>query len=118
VIRILLLVCALGVAASSGLPAPMRFGPHCVRAASLIVSGAPLAQLPPPGNPGHVEPPPGQTCAREARTPADHRCDCHRECQEGAPGPDGKPVIHVQEDPMCRVYCFAKSCRCPVSGCE
>lgn len=121
-IRIFVLVCALGVAASSGLPAPMRLGPHCVLAAALILQAAQpagVAQLPPAGNPGHVEPAPGQMCAREATTPADHRCACHRVCQPNVDDEgNAAPGAYVQEDPKCRVYCYKSHCSCPVEGCE
>ncbi len=122
--KILLLLCA-SVVTAVNTPAALfgrhpELGPHCVRAASLLLVAAPApAQMPPPGNPGHVEPAPGQTCAREASTPADHRCDCHRACKANV-DEDGHaaPGAYVQEDPRCRVYCYAKSCRCPITGCE
>ncbi len=109
------LLAAVLIAASNS--APLRItpllGPHCVLAIAIAAQ-----QLPPEGNPGHVEPAPGQNCSRT--TQADHACACHRKCVEGTnqEGEADPKVIVVQEDPKCRVYCYKSHCACPIENCE
>ncbi len=121
-IKIVLFLCALGWVGSAGPSTTTRPGPHCLRAASLALQlAAPVArQLPPAGNPDHVEPAPGQNCGRSQQTPRDHLCGCHRECQQAAGygDPNDPPTVYVQEDPQCRVYCYKSHCRCPIANCE
>lgn len=78
---------------------------------AVLVLALLVAQLPPPGNPEHKEPAPGQSCVHNTKDPA-HNCACKRECVEGAEGTE-----YVQEDPQCRSYCFKTHCHCPVRGC-
>lgn len=75
------------------------------------------------GNPGHKAPPPGWSCSQGDKVPADHACSCHRECKDdeelGEDGiPTGKKVTRIAEDAKCKVFCFAKSCMCPVHNCD
>jgi len=72
--------------------------------------------VPPPGNPGHQQPPPGAACVHNMKDPA-HNCTCHRECKD-TEGEDGKQETFVQEDPKCRVFCYKEHCHCPISNCE
>lgn len=109
---------ALLLALSSGaMPGPRlvhldRMGPHC------LMLSAESATLPAPGNPGHQEPAPGDSCVHDAKDPA-HNCTCHRECRQNTDD-DGNPApgAYVQEDPKCRVYCFKDHCHCPVENCD
>lgn len=83
----------------------------------------PTAVMAQEGNPGHQAPPPGWSCSQGKDTPADHACSCHRECKDseelGEDGiPTGKKVTNVVEDTKCKVFCFAKSCQCPVHNCD
>lgn len=74
-----------------------------------------VAQLPPPGNPEHKEPAPGQSCVHNTKDPA-HHCACQRVCSEYEDD-DGHLQIYVQEDAQCRSYCYKDHCHCPVKGC-
>ena len=74
---------------------------------------------PPPGNPEHVEPPPGTNCVRDPKHP-DHHCECHKRCVENTDG-EGNPTggVYVQEDYVkCRSACFKSHCMCPTENCE
>jgi len=77
--------------------------------------------MPPPGNPGHVEPAPGALCVHEGQPGADagHVCSCHATCMENRDG-NGEPngTFTKQEDnAKCRAACFKHSCAC-ASDCE
>lgn len=98
-------VCALACLGLHGAPAP-----HLLCVGALHAQGGGFS--PEPGNPGHVEPPPGWTCATDGQ--GEHACDCHKECQTTE---DGK--VYVQEDyARCKVSCFKDACRCEVHKCE
>jgi hypothetical protein len=82
--------------------------PFC--AGALLAQQEP--QMPPEGNPDHVEPPRGAYCDH-SREPA-HACACHTECVEDADG-----NLRIQEDGKhCRAFCFKKHCHCPAENCE
>lgn len=86
--------------------------------AALLALGA-QAPMPPPGNPGHQQPAPGQACKHDAKDPA-HNCNCHRECKQNS-DEDGNPAPgeYVQEDySKCRASCYQDHCHCPVHGCS
>ncbi len=83
---------------------------------------AATAQLPPPGNPEHKEPPPGEFCQHGGD--AAHSCTCHRECKDSDEldengEPTGRRRTDVTEDTAkCRSSCFKSHCHCPVANCE
>jgi len=60
--------------------------------------------------PNHEEPPAGWFCSPGARDAA-HKCNCHR--VDDDPTCEGTP----HEDSICKVYCHADHCHCPVA-CE
>ena len=71
-----------------------------------------VPQMPPAGNPDHVEPPKGAYCD-PSREPA-HACARHAQCVEGD---DGR--ITIQEDgAQCRACCYKKHCHCPEDNCQ
>jgi len=102
---------------TSGVMAPLQHL-QCMLDTSVHAAGA---QMPPPGNPGHPEPPFGQSCVHEGMPGADegHVCACHRECK---PNLDDEGEVtageHVQEDAKCRAFCHPKHCNCPIDNCE
>lgn len=61
----------------------------------------------------HTEPPAGWTCANHAKTPADHKCDCHRTCEWN---PNTRQV-EEKEDPKCKSWCYRDHCTC-LSECD
>ena len=70
--------------------------------------------MPPPGNPDHIPPGPGQFCAHTGG--AAHECACQAKCVTSE-DEQGNEVTYRQEDPKCRSYCFKTHCHCP-SPCE
>ncbi len=94
----------------------MPIGMHCAMMIPGVIAQG--TQLPPAGNPGHEEPIPGANCVHDDKDPA-HNCACHRECKQNTDG-EGNPASggYVQEDPMCRVYCYKDHCHCPIHNCE
>lgn len=93
----------------------VSLSPHCD-----VMYAAGGGQLEGPGNPGHKEPPPGESCVHNANDPA-HNCACHRECKpdtDDEGNPTNPPSMHVQEDAQCRVYCYKDHCHCPIHNCD
>lgn len=83
--------------------------PFC---AGALLAQQQVPQMPPEGNPDHVEPPKGAYCDH-SREPA-HACACHAQCVE-----DGEGKITIQEDGAhCRAYCYKKHCHCPADNCQ
>lgn len=74
--------------------------------------------MPPPGNPDHVEPLPGQVC-RHAGPGVDegHACACEPQCMEGRDEEGRATVVRVEDNAKCRAACHTKHCGC-VSSCE
>ena len=109
----LLLVVSTGAILPGGLVPLEKAGPHCN-----VLLRAQSQDLPAPGNPGHQQPAPGESCVHNASDPA-HNCACHRECKQNTDD-DGNPTegAYVQEDPKCRVYCFKDHCHCPIENCD
>ena len=108
----LLLVLSVGAILPGRFVPLEKAGPHC----NLLYAQS--AELPAPGNPGHQQPAPGESCVHNTNDPA-HNCTCHRECKQNTDD-DGNPAegVFVQEDPKCRVYCFKDHCHCPVDNCD
>ena len=76
--------------------------------------------LPPPGNPGHVEPPPGARCVHAGPgVSAAQACACVPTCMENRDGNgelDGTER-RIEDVVRCRVACHPKHCAC-LSNCE
>lgn len=86
----------------------VSMNPHC--AGALLAQSEP--QMPPEGNPDHVQPPDGAWCDHTER--AAHACACHAKCVEGDDG-----QVRIEEDGThCRAYCYRKFCRCPADNCQ
>ena len=93
-------VCCLG--------ASMSVNPFC--AGALHAQQEP--QMPPEGNPDHIQPPDGAYCDH-SRRPA-HSCACHSTCVEDSDG-----NVTIEEDGAhCRANCFKKHCHCPMDKCQ
>lgn len=83
---------------------------HC---AGAMVALAAEQSMPPPGNPGHKEPPKGLTCINYGKGATKGRiCKCHATCVENEDG-----EIERVEDPQCRAWCFKDRCEC-LSDCQ
>lgn len=76
--------------------------------------------MPPPGNPDHVEPPPGHFCRPPApNVDAGYACACHPQCMPGY-DQDGYPdgtTRRVEDVAHCRASCHPSHCKCG-SDCE
>ena len=87
----------------------------------LMVVAFQLPPLPPPGNPDHIEPLPGQFCRQmgDPGVDAAHACECHHTCVMGTndEGDADPNVIVPQENARCRSWCFPKHCACPWMQC-
>lgn len=74
--------------------------------------------MPPPGNPGHLPPPPGAYCSHGGGEA--HDCACQPLCVDNVDEngtPDG--TQRRQEDnSKCRAACHPKHCHCPQPECE
>lgn len=58
-------------------------------------------------------PPEGWFCENKPKADAEHKCECQRLCTVHQ---DGSRT--VTEDPKCKVFCHAKSCKCLSLSCD
>ena len=75
----------------------------------VVIALAQVPPMPPPGNPGHQEPPPGAFCQHPSVDPDPaHACECQKACQMNEDG-----SVTIIEDRNCRAWCFKRHCHCP-----
>ena len=107
IVRAVFVAICLGATASTN-----PFCPGALLAQQQLPAAQQVPQMPPEGNPDHVEPPRGAYCDH-SRNPA-HACACHSKCVE-----DDQGNMSIQEDGAhCRAYCYQKHCHCPTDNCQ